>query len=264
MEDAITAVSYATRSPTRVRLLSILEDGPFTIAELSDRVDASSRTVRRAIDGLREDGWVKGTTGGYELTRVGRRFAEELLEVLDLTETLVDLRDFFELLPEDEFDLEIAALEDASVTVGTAYEPYAPVERVQTLIEGAETILTLAPIAAPFFTDPYYEQIVSADPHVETVLRPEVLETLQEKHGDAMDEVLRKETVSVYAYENELSFGLIVLDDRVAIGAYDDTRSLRALVVSDSPQVYAWGRSVFESYRADATPVATAGEHHDR
>lgn len=255
MEDAIDAISYVTRSPTRVRLLSMLGPEPRGLSELAGAVDASDRTVRRAIGGLVEEGWVCETAGGYVLTAVGERFREELLGFVETTRTLSDLASFFEWFPEDACDLDLTVFEDATVTIGTAHEPYAPIERTQALIEDAETILTIAPIAAPFYNDPYYDQIVSENARVETILRPEVLRTLQEKQTASMREVRRHDNVAIYVYEEEFPFGLLVVDDRVAIGAYDETWSLRAVLESDAEEVLSWGRSTFETYRAEARRI---------
>lgn len=253
MEGAITAIEYVTRSSHRVRLLEVLAEGDRSLEELQAVLDASGRTVRRGIDGLIDEGWVAETDAGYGLTQTGVSFATDLFDFLDRTEMLLELRTFFEWFPESACDLDVDAFEGSTVTLPGPHTPYAPIERTLELITNASRFETIAPINSPFYEDSYYELIVDDGAEATTILSNGVLEAITAEDDGSLSDVLETGRAEIYVYPEELTFGLLLTDDVVAIGAYDDSRSMRALLESDVTPVRAWAESTFDDYRSDAT-----------
>lgn len=257
MENAVSTVEYITRSTSRVQVLLSLNDGAKDLEALELEISASGRTVRRAVDGLIEEGWVNRCGHEYAVTSTGSAFATRLGTFLRQTETLLELQTFFEWFPDAVCSLDPIEFEDATVTVQQPHSPYQPLERTLSLIDLADEIKTIAPINSPFYNDSYYERITDEEITAETVLPHSVFDAIRNADTEQFQEVLDTGRVEVYVCDLPLSFGLLITENMVAIGAYDHNNSLRALIESNTPVVREWAEDVFAEYKNGSEKITT-------
>lgn len=67
MSSENCALEALIAPPTRAQLLAELERQPLSVSELEDEVDATRRSVRRNLNQLEQDGWIRGPDGSYRL-----------------------------------------------------------------------------------------------------------------------------------------------------------------------------------------------------
>lgn len=252
MDDPLEEVEFVVRSPHRVAILEATGERPMTVRELGDRIDASRRTVKRAVAALCERGWLTETEEGYARTRLGTALAADLRSLLETAARLAELRPFFRHLDAPDFEFGPEILRDADVITATPQTPYAPVERIRDSFTKGETIRTLAPVTSPLYTEPFCERVTDDDVVARTVLPRDVLDAARSREADTFEEILATGRVEVYAYDGDVPFGLLLLEDRALVGAHDEQGGLRAVLETTAPEVTAWAEETFERYRAQS------------
>lgn len=254
MDEAVTTIEYMVRSPHRVRILQKLSSEPTTFEEITGDLEAANRTVKRAFELLKAEGWVSEAEAEYRLTPVGVVFADRVLSCVNETRTILTLKPFFEQVSPNEEDVDVELLLGSDIEVITQQPgtPYAPIERTIELLSDTTTTHTLAPMIASIYADRYYRLITANGMTAATVLTCEVADYIRTESTPEMEQVLDTGNVEVFVYEEDLPFGLLVVDDSVAVGAYDEYGTMRALLVSDSEAVREWAMSTFERYKEDS------------
>ncbi len=68
--------------------------------------------------------------------------------------------------------------------------------------------------------------------------------------------MLKQDNFTVLEHNELPSYGIGLLDDRVAISCYEqDSGTVQAMIDTDVPEVRDWANSVYASYRSDARPI---------
>lgn len=255
MDETVATIERIVRSPHRVRILRQLSLEPTTFEGLNGDLAAASRTTKRALELLKAEGWVSESASEYRLTPVGTVFANCVLSCLNEAETILTLKPFLEQISPNQEYIDVELLLESNIEVVTQQlgTPYAPIERTIELLSSATTIRTLAPVIASVYADQYYRLITASGTNATTVLTPEVADYIRTESTTEMNHVLDTGNVEAFVCENDLPFGLLIVDDSVAMGAYDEYGTMRVLLVSDSVTVREWAMSTFERYKENST-----------
>lgn len=260
MEQAtIESISFLTRSGTRVRLLErLLDEGPATQRDLRTDLDTSRSTVARALNDFEDRGWVRNSGDGYRLTPVGQQVIEATRSLADTVEAAEDLAPFLRWFPTEEFDLDVAALSDATVVTPTDGDPYTPARTQTELLLDADRFRGVFPSIDLEGSKLVHDQITSGGLEAEIIVSPSVKETITSgEFAPLFREKLATGRMTVLEMSSEPPFYLGVADDEtVQIGVEDDEGFPRALLEATDERVREWAERVYDEYRAEATSLS--------
>lgn len=259
--EPIEEIAFLARSEARVRLLELLlERRVATRHECREHLDASRSTVSRTLDALDDRGWVEPAGRSYELTTAGAVVAESFLDLVDSVEATTVLAPFLRWFPLSEFDLDVAALRDAELTVATDGDPYAPAERQTELVRTVAELRCFLPSTELEGCRLVHERCLSGELTMESVVSPCVAETISGgEYVELFHEMTSAGAHEVFRAPEPLPFYLGLADDGlVHVGVEDDEGFPRALLVTEDPSVCEWGESVYEAYRARARELSAA------
>lgn len=254
------AVSFLAASENRVEaLLALQESGPADLRTVATAVDASRRTVKRALDGLEERGWVVSGTGNgeYRISALGSLVLDSYLDVVDRLSAGDRLAPLLERVAADDLGIDPLALADAEVVVKAENQPYAPMDRVLEIRRNASRIREVVNIVQADSADQLRERVERGELEAEVVLEAGVLESLgtNDEYAASFESALQADGATFYVYRGTVPFVFGVMDGTVVLGVTDEMGMPEAAVVSDDPDVREWAESRFESYRAAADEV---------
>lgn len=259
-ESPIGDVAYLARSPHRVPALVALTEGPRSRAELCELTDVSSSTVRRTLREFEARTWVRTDGGEYTATRLGEAVASGMEALLERVETVRELRDVWDTLPDE---VGVFAFETGGTTTVTVAEydaPYRPVNRVASLFSGADHVRFVGvDIGLYEPCNEAFRREVLDGMAAERIDSPSVARYMCETYPERCAELHERGSLTVLVHDDLPPYGLTLVDDRVAISGYDPDRgSVTAVVDTDAPAARAWAESVYAAYRADARPFDAA------
>jgi hypothetical protein len=226
--------------------------------DLEARLDVSRATSHRFTRWLEEEGYAERVDGVYHLTGEGEIVGEAVMGFERKIRTADRLAPLLDVICEDHRDFVVEPFEDATVTVATPADPYAPVTRFLTLLRdcdrfrGFNTTHMVPPGLADIYGDPF------ADCEVELIYLPDVVEALDDDAG-GLRRALDGHHLKLRT-RDALPYGLALFDggdrDRVGIGGYDEeTGAMRVFVDTDTALARAWAERVYETFRTDSTPL---------
>lgn len=258
-EDAtpIEEVQFLVRSDSRVRLVNhLLESGPATRQELQEGIDASKRTVARSLQSLEERGWIKNEDSGYRLTQVGTVLTESFVTTLDTFRRAEELGEFLRWFPSEFDSPDFLAVSDATISSRSEADPYAPVRKQSEILRTASELRILLPSVDLEGTKVIAEQITDGNLDAETVVSPEVEETMESADfAPLIREMTNTGRSDIYVSRDELPIYLgLAGDGRVQIGVEDDEGFPRSLFETADERVREWGEELYRSYRERARP----------
>lgn len=259
--DAIDQIAFLARSGTRVRMLELLlERNAVTRHECREALDASRSTVARTLDALEERGWVRCSGRSYELTAAGAVVAKSFLELAEAVDATDELSAFLRHFPHEQFDVELAALHDAEITVSTAAAPFAPATRQTDLVREASQLCSMLPSVEIEGCRSIHERTLADEFEAESIVSPSVADRIIEGEFATLHrEMLETGRHAIFEADAELPFYLgLTGEGEVHVGVEDDEGFPQALLVSDAARVRSWAESVYEDQRARATPMSVA------
>lgn len=252
--STLTDVAYLARSPHRLVMLAAIADEPRSRSELSELTGVSSSTIRRTIRGFDDRAWIRRLQGRYEVTHLGAFIATSMEELIDRINTERDLREIWDLLPGEEFGFTIDMCSKAVVTLADPDDPYAPLERFESLFNGTETVRFLRPEIA--LMEPCFEVLrglIETGAEITFVDRPSCNTYFFSTYPEQSREMLRRENFTILEHEGLPPFGIGTLDDRITIVCYQpDIGAVRAILDSSETSVRAWARSTISSYENES------------
>jgi len=249
-------LSFLTSSSARSRVLLALDaEGKLVREELYGRIDASRRTVKRALSALGDRGYVTDNGGTYRTTALGRTVANAHRAYVERTERAERLAPFLSRVDPDEFDLDLEGLGDVEVVVGDEAAPFAAFDRFAELRAAADTVRMVSPVVQA-------ESIAQVAAHAGTdafsfdvVLAADAVDAAREEYGEKFRETLGADEFATYRYEGEVPFVVAVLDDVTAFAVSENGRP-SVLVLSESDAAREWANETFERFRERATRLA--------
>ncbi|MFP8957736.1 helix-turn-helix transcriptional regulator [Natrialbaceae archaeon A-CW3] len=258
MDDVLADIEYLSRSPHRVPILAVLAEQPRDRRELRSVTGASASTVSRTLRAFETRHWITRNGHRYETTQLGSFVAVGVQTLIDRFETERTLREIWEWLPEDLASLPLETIAEATVTTADADDPYRPVTRFRTLLEGTETfrfvgfeLALLEPCK-----DDLCQRIIDG---VEAVVidPPSVVRYIRSTYPALSTRTLESGNLTVLVHDEPPPYGLCLFDDRIGVSSYSpETGAVRALIDSDEPRVRTWAEATFDEYRAAAEPMS--------
>ena len=247
-------IAFLAGSTNRVRILEALREQPHRKCELATACGLSRSTVHRALDGLEERAWIRSDDGAYRLTAGG----EFVLDQYGALETSIERVErwgpFLNRLGDAATTLPPAALDGAEVIATTPENPHATITHLANAIatSSAETFYGVSPIVSPMLNEAS-QGLIESGAHMELVIDASVFDTSKTAYPDALDDAHTLSNFELYLHPDELSFGLVILDDRVLVGAYDERGVLRECLDGTNETLTAWATEQYETFRATAT-----------
>lgn len=265
--QSIDDIAYLVRSEHRVQLLVALATGTRSRSELSDLSGVSSSTMRRTLGAFETRNWVRRTDHRYEATKLGAFIASTMTAVIERFETEQKLRDVWGDLPDrvSEFALEPSA--DTTITVADADDPYAPVNRFESLVTEASRFRSVGYQLALF--EPCLDVVfrcIKDGVCVTVVERPSCTDYVVSDHPELCGAAMEQENLTVLEHEDLPPYGVGLFDDRAVISCYDQTcGAVTALIESDVPAAREWSESIYKSYEREARSRSFGpdGQHRD-
>ncbi|SNZ11769.1 Predicted transcriptional regulator, contains HTH domain [Natronoarchaeum philippinense] len=257
--DPVEQIAFLARSNARVRVLEqLLDSGSADQRTLRTRLDASRSTIARTLTALEQRGWIETDGSVYRLTTVGTIVAEEFEELADALRVTDEFSTFLEWFPYSEFDLDLAELQDSTITTATSSDPYAAGRTQTEFLYATDRFLGFLPAIDIEGTRVVHEQITEHGFEAEIVVSAEVSETItQGEYADLFRAQLETGQLTVLVHDGALPFYLGLGDEeRVQIGVEDDEGFPRALLESSAQTVRRWAEDVYEEYRATAQPMS--------
>ena len=256
LSAAIEDVAFLVRADHRVTALVAMADAPQSRSSLQVETGMSSSTISRTIRAFENKNWIERAGHAYETTPLGSFVATSVQELLERIETEQKLRCIWNWLPTDVCDIELRALSEAVVTVATTAEPYGPVNRFVSLLDGADEFRFLGSDIALF--EPCRDELrdeILGGMRAEVIDPPEMADYIFSTYPDYCDELFESGNLTVMVNDDVPEYGLVLLDDHVGICGYDSTSgAARVMIDTDSAEILAWAESTYESYRRESRP----------
>ncbi|WP_254523866.1 helix-turn-helix transcriptional regulator [Natrinema caseinilyticum] len=229
---------------------------PLDRREIEETLEVSRATSHRFVRWLEEHGYGERVDDRYRLTGLGTVVADGLCKFEAYLRTARRLDPLFEYICEDHEELVIEPFADATVTVATPADPYAPIARFLSLLRESDSFSGFNTThMIPPGTEESGDRLLE-DRTVELVYVPRTVEALRDESDADLSRAIDEGDVTVRTRE-ALPYGLAVFDERVGIGGYDDeTGTMRVFVDTDAAIAREWALWVFESIRADSRPLS--------
>ncbi|MFW5919458.1 MAG: helix-turn-helix transcriptional regulator [Halanaeroarchaeum sp.] len=256
MNDRLEPLRFLSVSPHRVSILRALDEGgEMKRCELETHVDASRRTIKRALDAFRRRGWIRDTADGISLSIGGAFILDAYEDFEDRLKLVDDLRPFFSRLRKGDCQATPAAFEDATVVEMDAAYPFATVEyvlqRYREATERAHVLLSYVSIGileriAAVGKDEDIDHTVILDGDVREAIR-----TTTEYHDFFAD---RSSTIDLYTIDESFPLTLVLIDDDAILTVTNDDGLPTVLLRSSNPTFLDTIETRFESAFEGAEP----------
>ena len=253
------SIRFLTQSRNRVRILRILmEAGGCRRGECQQRLDISRTTVQRNLDAMVERGWVVETADGYTLTTSGHQLITSFDEFAESVRTIDRFQSFLQRVSPQEFPVDVRHLDDAKITVASANDPYAPVERQAQLFQAAHEFRLCTDLLGRSLFERICRRAASRECEGELLLTAGALETLRSDatYAELYTDLTETDRVQVYEYPGQLPYALGIADEAIQISVEDEQHHLQALLETDSPRLREWAEQRYAAHKQRATPVA--------
>jgi predicted transcriptional regulator len=260
MHSSLDHVEFLSRSENRVRVLDAVHERPRTRNELKELTDASRFTLSRILADFEDRGWIVRAGEQYETTGTGGVVAAEfetLLANLDVAESLDGTLEWLQV---EEFDFDLARLQDAEVITPSQSDHTAHIRRPVEVLHASSHVRAIATGVAYEMIEAVRETTVEGDLRLEGVLDAESFEVVRTAPELAalFREAVAADGTEVFRYDGDETLVMLILgDDGVLMCGHDDDGPAPGTIETTDPVVRSWAESYFESVRADATPVET-------
>lgn len=257
-DSPLADAEFLTRTEHRVPLLAALAAEPRRRRELEELVDVSRTTIGRTLRAMERRAWVERDGDRFEATPLGAFVSSSVDAFVECLETERRLRDVWDLLPTGVEGFDLEACTDAVVTVAEADDPYAPVNRWVTLLDGSDRLRFVGYDIGLF--EPCKDELrrfILDDMRAEIVDPPEHARNILESYPEYCEPMFESGNLTVRVHDGVPEYGLGILDDRVVIaGFHPEDGTARVLVDTDAPSIREWATDTYGSYWRDARPFS--------
>lgn len=260
MEDALAEIEFLALSPNRVEVLSLLAAEPRSRNELARATGASQATLGRILGDFEERSWIDRTGGTYAATPTGELIADGFADLLAIVETEAGLRPVVEYLPADALGFDLARLTDATITRPSETRPDAPIQRVVSLLDGAERVRLVSHAFNERSLATAAAAVAAGEVTFEGVFSRAAIDALAEDSTlrEQLRTLLGAENAAVRIVDDGVPVAVTIADDVVHLLLRDDDGVLQASVDTDDAAVRAWADEEFDAYWAAGETLTTA------
>lgn len=249
-------VAFLVGSQSRVTILEALADGPRRPTELARQCDCARETAQRTLSGFCDRGWVEKADGRYCLTPGGEMVFERYEELTQTVECTDRMSEFLTHVGDISGDVPTEVLQQLNVTTAVDNDPHAPIHRYLTVLgdDPVHRFRGVSPIVSRIFNEAAV-QVIGPETEMELVVDRSVLERSMTEYPDAFEHGQELEQFTLHVVDEQLEFGLAVVDGHGIVASYDDYGNVVALVDGDALEAVAWVEELYESLRSKASPV---------
>lgn len=256
MTGSVETLQYLSASPHRVAVLRTIRDGEeVSRDEIVESVGASQRTVKRALDGFRERGWL--VDDGELALSIGGAFVLDSFESFASRVGLVsELEPFFSRIQKEDCHASPEAFADATVVEMESAYPFAAVEYVleeyREATERVHVLLTYVSIGI-------LEEIASVargeDIDISIVVDSTVRDAVA-SNTEYMDRFVEHSSVAdVHATDEAFPFSCALIDDTALLTVTNEEGLPTVLLRSSNPAFVAVIEERFQEAREGAVPL---------
>lgn len=260
-------VEFLVSSWNRHEVLKSVTRGTRTRNELREETDVSRVTLSRILSDLESKNWIDRTGDGYEATRLGTAMAEEVNRLLENLRTVNQLDDDLGWIQIDQFDFDLAHLQDASLIKPT-WDDFAAQTRLLTdLVYESTAIRGIGTGMDREFMEALVDATVNGTLSSELILSPDVIDAInaEPEFTRLFRDFADADDGELYRYQGQKALMELGIhetegpgDDPVMIcGEYEDGAPPGTLE-STNPAVRKWAESYFEARRAESHRLKAA------
>lgn len=256
-DSPIDDIAYLSRSTHRVPMLAAMAARPRSRSELWELTGVSSSTVRRTLREFEDRNWIRREGYQYEATEPGAFVASAMEELIERIESERTLRDIWDWFPDEMSGFAIEACSDGVVTVADSDDPYAPVNRFESLLRTtSEFRFVGSDIALLEPCKDVVRQRIVDGMATEIVDPPSAANYILSSYSQHCGAALERDSFTVLVHEELPGYGIGLFDDRIAVSCYEqDSGTVRVLIDTDVPAARTWAESTYERYHRDARPL---------
>lgn len=256
MDAALDDIAFLANSENRVAVLGMLVEAPQSHDEIRDRIGASRVTTARILREFEGRDWITREGQKCAVTPTGRWVGDEFSHLMDEMVAERRLREPLQWLPFDLLTFDVRRLRDAELIVLDESDATAVIRRVLEFRRSSDRIQGVTRVVAPVFIENDWESTVHGDMHLEQVISPGVLETIQNHLTSAQQlrEMLDETDVRVSVHE-DIPISVGIYDGAVGIDLTDEQGVVKGGIVTEDEAVHEWAVDLFETCRDEARPL---------
>lgn len=235
MSRRLETLRFLADSPHRVDILRVLRgDQRLIRSEIVSTVDASRRTVKRALDAFRERGWVTKKDGAYTLSVGGAFVLDAYEDFADRAALVDDLRPFFARVAERDCFAGPSSFEGATLVETDRAYPFTTVDylldRYQEATERVWVLLTYVSMGM-------VEEIMRKRPGGigVTIILDENVQRAIADNLEYRELFADLDIAELYAIDESFPFSCALIDDHAALTVTDDHGMPSVLLGSSNP-----------------------------
>ncbi|EMA41643.1 hypothetical protein C446_04990 [Halobiforma nitratireducens JCM 10879] len=150
-------------------------------------------------------------------------------------------------------DVSTDILIECDVNLREPSYPNGPLEKVIEIIRSATEVHTFVPAVTQQFLDAH-RTVLERDQQVELIIGSAGLEGIRSSNLVDLSTTFGD---VIYAYDEFTEpIGLVRTDDHVVVIVYDEHSTVHGIVFGNHEQFLAWGTSLYEKYRKNASVVS--------
>lgn len=250
MYSSLDDVEFLSRSDSRVEVLDAIVDSPRTRHELRELTGASRVTVNRILDDLESRGWIVRDEGRSEATAQGEYVAEEFTKLLENMSVANELDGAISWLPTEQFEFDIAHLQDAEVIRTASWEEHtATIRKITDLVYRTSRIWGTAVGFSHEVVEAIREVTTGGEASFEVVIDDATLAMIRSDEGlrTRFTDILASENATMSLHTDESPLDMVMLfDDTAMVCGHVDDGPPPGTVHTDDEAVRAWAESYYE------------------
>lgn len=241
-------------SEKRKNILLLLKEGPKSLEEIKNSLNASPTSVQPQIKMLKERGLLCGNRKRYELTLLGDIIAENMQGLVNTMEALENKYDFWSDHRLDGIPLpllkRVGELKNSTFTKpldeGSMFSPHT--EFVENLSK-SKFIKGISPFIHPLYPKMFL-QFAEKGVDVSLIVTEPVLERMKTEFRPEVEQFFILENTHLFVYDKELLLSVAVTDSFFSLGlfytsgAYDHMND----IIGFDPKNLRWGEDLYAYY----------------
>lgn len=243
----------------RKAVLQRLHEGPAHRRDLQTELDLSKTTCHRIIRTFDDEGFIRRSESGYELTRLGEVVATAVDHFEDTVETAYLMRPLLEQLETAGTEFPTSLLTDPDVEWVIERDSSLGLDRGMQRVRETETLRVMDWTPVPeLYLEKIYGIIAEEGINAESIYPAERmkhrLETFPELQAAMEDSDAERQH---WIYEDVPPWGMSIYDESlVELRAYEpETGAYILEAATEHPSVVEWAHSIFADYRNRADPL---------
>ncbi len=158
-------------------------------------------------------------------------------------------------LPSPAHELDFRHFRDAEIITPTPPTPSKPFDYVAEMLRTATEVRSLVELAMGRYLEIIHEQAEAGQLDAELVIQADWFADIDDKPEQISLWRARVDRDEVWTYDGEVPINMHIFDTQVVIWmgeTLDEDRVIRGIVVTETPAVLSWARSLYDGYRDES------------